>query len=102
MDRKLVRSSEDRVIAGVCSGIAEYFAFDPTLVRLGWALVTLFGGSGIVPYLVAWAIIPDAQGERDRLPVTLLVLFVGLPLACGLVAVCWAIAMAAVGAAAQW
>ena len=99
MDEKLYRPVDDRIIAGVCSGVARYLGLDPTLVRLGWVLVALVGGSGVVPYVVAWAIVPDAHGARDRLPVVLLVLFVALLLACVLVAACWAMFMAVIGAA---
>lgn len=55
--RKLYRS-RDRIICGVCAGIAEYFNIDPTLIRLG---VVLWGctGSGILAYFIAAVIIPD-------------------------------------------
>lgn len=56
--RKLYRSSKNRVIAGVCGGIGEYANIDPTVIRLAWIILTLFGGSGIVAYLIAWAVIP--------------------------------------------
>ena len=48
------------MIAGVCAGIAEYFGWDPTWVRLGWALFTLLGGSGLLAYLIAMIVIPKA------------------------------------------
>jgi phage shock protein C len=57
--KRLYRVREGRVIAGVCAGIAAYFGIDPTLVRLAFALVTIFGGAGILLYLVAWIVIPD-------------------------------------------
>src|SRR5437868_6003158 len=50
-----VRSTEDRVLAGVCAGIAEALAVDVTLVRLIFALLALAGGAGIVLYLALWA-----------------------------------------------
>ncbi|BCJ94732.1 PspC domain-containing protein [Anaerocolumna cellulosilytica] len=55
--KKLYRSNTDRVIAGVCAGIAEYINLDPTVVRL---LFVIFGltGAGILAYLVAAAVIP--------------------------------------------
>ncbi|SHK40335.1 PspC domain-containing protein [Paramaledivibacter caminithermalis] len=56
--KKLYRSKEDVKIAGVCAGIAEYFDIDPTLVRLGWVLFVLMGGSGILGYIIAWLILP--------------------------------------------
>ena len=58
MSKRLMRSN-DRVIAGVCSGIAEYMDFDPVAVRLGYAALTLFTAfAGIPFYIVAWIIIP--------------------------------------------
>ena len=58
MDKKLYRNTENKFIAGVCSGIAEYINIDPTIVRLIWALVGLTG-AGIVAYLIAALIIPE-------------------------------------------
>ncbi|BCS85544.1 MULTISPECIES: PspC domain-containing protein [Prevotellaceae] len=57
-ERKIYRSS-DRVIAGVCGGIAEFFDLDPTLVRLVYAfftVTTIF--SGVILYIIAWLIVP--------------------------------------------
>lgn len=51
------------MIAGVCGGIAEYANIDPTIVRLIWAAVSLFPGTffiGLLGYLVAWVIVPEA------------------------------------------
>ena len=58
MDKRLYKSNENRMIDGVCGGIAEYFDIDPTLVRLGWALFCTLGGSGIIAYIIAVIIIP--------------------------------------------
>ena len=58
MDKKLYRNTENKMIAGVCSGLAEYINIDPTIVRLIWALVAL-SGAGLVAYLVAAIIIPE-------------------------------------------
>ena len=58
MEKKLYRIEEGKKIAGVCGGIAEYFNIDPTLVRLGWALVAL-SGTGIIAYIVAAIIMPE-------------------------------------------
>mgnify|MGYP005773366211 FL=1 len=57
-NKRLYKSSENCMLCGVCGGIAEYFDIDPTLVRLGWVLLTFFGGSGILTYIVAAIIIP--------------------------------------------
>ena len=66
MQKKLYKSRTDKKIAGVCGGIAEYFGIDSTLVRLGLALFVLFGGSGLVLYIVAAIIMPEApDGTAD-------------------------------------
>lgn len=61
--RRLLRSTTDRKIAGVCGGLAEYLSLDPTLVRLAVVIVSIYPGAivcGIIGYLIAWAIIPQA------------------------------------------
>ena len=59
MDQKrLYRSRENRMICGVCGGIADYFNVDPTLIRLGLVLLACTG-SGILAYFIAAIIIPD-------------------------------------------
>ena len=65
--RKLVRSRNDRMIAGVCSGLAEYFSIDPTLVRLFFVFATLFGGPGLVTYLIFWVVVPIESEEQSIL-----------------------------------
>ena len=57
--KKLYRNTENKMLAGVCSGIADYFDIDPTLVRLGWVLFSLLGGSGLLAYTIAAIIIPE-------------------------------------------
>jgi phage shock protein C len=56
---RLYRSKTNRIIAGVCGGLGDYFKVDPTLIRLLWVLLTLSGGAGLVAYIIAWAIIPE-------------------------------------------
>ena len=56
--KRLYRSRKDKIIAGVCGGIGEYFKIDPVIIRLLWILLIFAGGSGILAYLVAWIIIP--------------------------------------------
>lgn len=58
MDKKLYRNTENKFIAGVCSGIADYVNIDPTIVRLIWALIGLTG-TGLVAYLICALIIPE-------------------------------------------
>ena len=60
MNRKLYRSSRDRMLCGVCGGIGEYFHIDPTIIRLIWVILTIGGfGSGLLAYIVAAVIIPE-------------------------------------------
>jgi len=59
--KRLYRSKKQRMIAGVCGGIAEYINTDPTIIRLLWAILTILTGffPGILAYLLAWIIIPE-------------------------------------------
>ena len=59
MTKKLMRSN-DRVWAGVCGGIAEYLDFDPTMVRIAYAFLSLFTAfSGLIFYFVLWIVMPE-------------------------------------------
>ncbi len=59
--KRLYRSREDRMLAGVCGGIGAYAGVDPTLVRVGVVVVTVFTGflPMMIAYAVAWAIVPE-------------------------------------------
>jgi phage shock protein PspC (stress-responsive transcriptional regulator) len=57
--KRLVRSTNDRKIAGVCAGIADYFDMDTTLVRILWLLATLVPGPNILAYIVLWIAVPQ-------------------------------------------
>ncbi len=57
--KKLYRSNTNKMIAGVCGGVAEYINIDPTIVRLLWALFGLAGGTGVVIYIIAAIIMPS-------------------------------------------
>jgi phage shock protein C len=57
--KKLLRSNTNKMIAGVCGGIAEYINLDPTVVRLLWVIFCFAGGTGILAYIVAAIIIPS-------------------------------------------
>ena len=59
VDKKLYRSRTEKMIGGVCGGIAEYFDVDPTIVRVIWVLVCLAIGSGVLIYIIAYLIIPE-------------------------------------------
>ena len=58
---KRLTKSKDRKLAGVCGGIAEYFNVDPSLVRIAWALVSACYGAGIIAYIVAALVLPEAE-----------------------------------------
>lgn len=58
MEKRLYRSRTDRMIAGVCGGMATYFNIDPVIIRL-IALLLLFTGPGFFMYVVVWAITPE-------------------------------------------
>lgn len=62
MEKRLYRSRNDKMIFGVCGGLAEYFGVDPTLVRLLTVLIWMTGG-GFIAYLVAGIIMPEAPYE---------------------------------------
>ncbi|MFI3175854.1 MAG: PspC domain-containing protein [Bacillota bacterium] len=59
MKKRLTRSKNNAMVAGVCSGIAEYFDLDPTIIRLAWVLFSFFGGSGLLVYLLCAFIVPS-------------------------------------------
>ena len=68
MKKKLYRSRENRMIAGVCGGLGEYFEVDPTLIRLAVVFLSLWWGGGILLYLLAWFIIPEAPEPESDAP----------------------------------
>ena len=61
MSKKLYKSNTNKMLEGVCGGIAEYFGVDPTIVRLAWVVFCALGGSGILAYIIAAIIIPSAS-----------------------------------------
>ena len=63
MNKKLYKSNTNKMLEGVCGGIAEYFGIDPTIVRLAWVVFCALGGSGILAYIIATIIIPSAPLE---------------------------------------
>lgn len=121
--RRIRRSTDDHVIAGVCGGIAEYFAIDPVIVRIAAVVAAIFsGGAGILAYLGAWIFIPYGphaegavrgprrrHGHRDRRRIVGAVLLglgainlldrVGLGFRSGIT---WPLALIGVGAAVLW
>ncbi|HET9259808.1 MAG TPA: PspC domain-containing protein [Acidimicrobiia bacterium] len=67
--KKLRRSKEDRLIAGVAGGVAEFFDLDATIVRVVWAFMAIFGGFGVLLYLIMWVIVPEQAADTPLAPV---------------------------------
>ena len=63
MEKKLYRSKKDKKVAGVCAGLAEYINVDATVVRLIWAIATLFAFVGLLAYIICAVIIPENPNE---------------------------------------
>jgi phage shock protein C len=69
--KRFVRSTNDRKIAGVCAGVADYFDMDPTIVRVLWLLATLVPGPNIIAYIVLWIAVPEGPtGVMPTSPAT--------------------------------
>ena len=64
--KELHRSQDERILAGVAGGLGRYFDISPTFFRIGFAILTLVGGAGILLYVAAWLVIPD-EGESDSI-----------------------------------
>jgi phage shock protein PspC (stress-responsive transcriptional regulator) len=58
-EKKLYKSKDDKVISGVCGGLAKYFGIDSTIIRLVWAFLVVMGGSGILAYIICALVIPE-------------------------------------------
>jgi phage shock protein C len=58
--KKLMRSSTDKKIAGVCGGLADYFEMDPTILRVLWLIAVLCFGTGVLAYIILWIVLPVA------------------------------------------
>jgi phage shock protein C len=58
--KRLMRSSRDKKLGGVCAGLADYFDLDPTIVRVVWLLAVLLGGTGFLAYVILWIVLPLA------------------------------------------
>ncbi|HLF28051.1 MAG TPA: PspC domain-containing protein [Anaerolineae bacterium] len=59
MEKRLYRSRTDRMLGGVCGGLGRYFGVDPSLIRLVFVLLFVFGGSGFLLYLILWIVLPE-------------------------------------------
>jgi len=68
MTKRLYRSKEDRMIAGVCGGIAEYFGIDPVLVRLAFVVAICGAGLSIWAYPILWLVVPEGSNASTQNP----------------------------------
>ncbi len=68
-DRMLRRSEADRVVAGVAAGVAEHFGLEPRLVRIAWFISVLFGGFGVLPYVILWIVLPTGPSRRSAVAI---------------------------------
>ena len=66
MTRRLYRSQTEKMIGGVCGGLAEVLDLDPTIVRLVFVLLALLGGHGLLLYLILWVVMP----RQDQIKTT--------------------------------
>lgn len=64
MQKKLYRSKSNRMMVGVCGGIAEYFNVDPTIIRVIWAIASVFAFAGVIAYAICAFVIPE-KPETD-------------------------------------
>jgi phage shock protein C len=58
-NKRLYRDSQNKLIGGVCSGLGAYFNVDFSIIRIIWLLLFLFGGIGLLAYIIAWIVIPE-------------------------------------------
>ncbi len=65
--KKLYRSEEDQMIAGVCGGLANYFGIDSTLMRVIFILFSMAAGGGLILYLILWLVMPPAPDAVEKI-----------------------------------
>ena len=67
-EKRLYRSNDDKMIAGVCGGLGKYFSIDTTIVRLVFVVLMLLGGPGLLLYIILWIITPQEIGADGYSP----------------------------------
>ncbi len=67
-DKKLTRSTSEKVVAGVLGGVAEYFGWDITVVRLVFVLISIFSAAfpGLLVYIILWVVMPVSQSAHSQ------------------------------------
>ena len=58
-EKKILRPLDGTMLGGVCAAIARHFGIDVTLIRLGWVLLVLLFGTGVLAYIICWVVIPE-------------------------------------------
>jgi len=67
VQKRLMRSKKDKIIAGVCGGLGEYFDVDPTILRLVFVILTIWGGVGVIIYIIAFFVMPESgEAKIDK------------------------------------
>lgn len=66
MEKRLYRSYTDKMLGGVCGGLGEYFDIDPVIIRVLFVIAVLFGGGGILAYIILWIVIPEKPFSIPR------------------------------------
>ena len=61
--KRLYKSRNNKMICGVCAGIADYFNIDPSIVRVHWAVLALAAGTGVLAYIACAIILPEGDTE---------------------------------------
>ena len=64
--KKMHKSKTNKMVCGVCGGFAEYYGYDPTIVRLAFVLISLFAGCGLLLYILAAIIMPEGDEYPDN------------------------------------
>lgn len=61
MVKKLTRNMDDKILGGVCSGIADYLGVNPLIIRILWIVFTLFFAIGLIVYIICWILLPTEE-----------------------------------------
>lgn len=68
-EKKLMRSNDNRWLAGVCGGLGEYFNVDATVIRVLFVLFSVFVGGGIIVYIILWVVMPQAPASSGHIEI---------------------------------
>jgi phage shock protein C len=66
LEKRLMRSRQDKMLGGVCGGVGDYLGVDPTLIRLAFVAATLLAGWGPILYIVLWVIVPEGDTDKRK------------------------------------